>query len=288
MRTRLPALLVLLLSLVMAACGARTSTATTATASSTAMLSPTSSATSSPVALSACSGSQALFGHLAYPAVQLPDSSPLKPMAIDPQKLFGQDPPTNLNLAETLGGYVFAVCNTSSTVSYTITGVSVRINQLAPYSGSLNAWNSCDGVYRSGSVQDAGCGGGPEFRDEYLHASFPANATNGASISAKQTGSAATGPSDGSHTGPLPIVLGPGKTLSFNVGLTPPQSSGIYTFAFGVVIGSAAPVYIATSKPTLLAPVAHKWTGSACKSPAMQSQIPPPTNPPTSYICPEA
>ncbi len=36
----------------------------------------------------------------------------------------------------------------------------------------------------------------------------------------------------------------------------------------------------------LLAPVAHVWNGQACTSSGMLAQIPPATNPPTSYICP--
>lgn len=48
-------------------------------------------------------------------------------------------------------------------------------------------------------------------------------------------------------------------------------------------------VYFSNAPATLLAPVAHKWTGPACEKPVMLAQIPTAvTNPPTRYICPES
>jgi hypothetical protein len=113
------------------------------------------------------------------------------------------------------------------------------------------------------------------------------NATAGTVVAAAQTG-VGSGSESRYYAGPLPVTLGPNQSLSFGIGITSPTTPGTYTFAFGIVIGGGAPVYVATSLPVLPAPVAHKWTGVACGSAAMQAQMPPPINPPSSYICPES
>ena len=72
------------------------------------------------------------------------------------------------------------------------------------------------------------------------------------------------------------------------MGIVPPTAAGYYTFAFGLAIDGATPAFAVVAPATLLAPVAHEWTGDACLAPEMQTQIPPATNPPTFYLCPAA
>jgi hypothetical protein len=87
----------------------------------------------------------------------------------------------------------------------------------------------------------------------------------------------------GDNLGKLPFTLNPGKSVTLSLGMdTPPI--GTYTFAFGFTFDGASPIYSANSPHTLLAPVAHKWTGTACQQPALEAQITP-TNPETYYIC---
>jgi hypothetical protein len=196
---------------------------------------------------------------------------------------------TNPNLAETLGGYAFAVCNSSTTDSVTISGITVRIEQVVPYTGQLNNWDGCDGgtYLAQYDTVEGGCGGGPEVDDEYLHATFAADAGSGTTVTSKQTGSAATKPDTGTHAGPLPVTIAPGHALSFNIGITPPTAPGTYTFTFGIIVNDGAPNYLVTTPATFLAPIARKWSGRACKdNPTMKSQIPA-SDQPARYICPE-
>jgi hypothetical protein len=290
-----------LLGLLLAGCG--TSTA----ASSTTGL-PTSTPTSSPTPLptvdptqvaQACHdpapapapavligglyvGAQASLSNLSYPKVQLPDGIPLKPLLVPAS---GPPPsnetPINPNLSErTGGGYVLVACN-GSTQSHQVQGVVVRIDRITSYTGQLNEWSFCAAPYtRSGLPNGAGCGGGPA-EDEYVHAAFAPTAPAGAVVTTTQTPGI---PSN--RYGQLPWTLAPGETLLIGVGLVPPTAPGSYTFAFALIIDGAAPVFASVAPATLVAPVAHEWTGEACAAPAMQSQIPPATQPPTYYLCP--
>ncbi|HET9110568.1 MAG TPA: hypothetical protein VFN78_07075 [Ktedonobacterales bacterium] len=69
--------------------------------------------------------------------------------------------------------------------------------------------------------------------------------------------------------------------------LTVPTTPGTYTFAFGLAVDSAAPVYFSASAPTLYAPITTHWSGQNCTTPAMKAQIPAATQP-TYYMCPPA
>lgn len=229
---------------------------------------------------------------LAYPAQQLPDGTPLQPLQLPSQNLnaeFPDSPPVNPHLKENASGYQFLVCNNAPTQAHVIQSVSVRIASFTPYGGQLNAWQFCDGTFvRPHGANAGGCGGYAYF-DEYLHATFPADARASVAVAAAQT-STGTAPVPGATpAAPLPVTLAPGQSLSFDIGLTPPTTPGLYAFAFGLSVDDQSPAFFSTAQPVLLAPVAHKWTGPACEAPAMQAQIPQTvTNPPTQYICPES
>ncbi len=311
--------LLLLAALLAAACGQSTSrpgalsqpTATrqpTATPTLVATATPTLQPTATPAqAASGCAvggGANLLragdlvispiqLTNVSYPSQHIPDSTPLKPYAFTTNNLgalFPDSTPTNPSLAESAGaagGYAFIVCNDSPTQSHTIRAISVKLATLTPYTGQLNTYQACDGFYaRPGPATFGGCGGG-FITDEYLHATFASSAGAGVAVTATQT---KTGSSFGRGSEPpLPDTLAPGHTVGFVVGLTAPTASGTYTFSFGVTIDNGAPVYFGSAPATLLAPVAHKWTGPACEKPAMLAQIPTTvTNPPTRYICPES
>jgi hypothetical protein len=231
------------------------------------------------------------FG-LAYPSQQLPDGTPLAPLKLTNNVVnneFPGSPAVNPHLQEPGGGFTFAVCNASATQSHVLQSISVKIQSATPYTGQLSSWQFCDGDYaRPGPAFFGGCGGG-YAGDEYLHATFAADAGAGASVVAAQTGTGATPVFGSQNAPPLPLTLPFGKFVEINVGLTAPTAPATYTFSFGVAVDGATPVYFSDSQPTLLAPVAHKWTGPACEQPAMLAQIPTAvTNPPTRYICPES
>ena len=83
------------------------------------------------------------------------------------------------------------------------------------------------------------------------------------------------------------MTLAPGQLLEVNDDITAPTAPGTYTFGFAVAVDGDSPVFFSSSPATLLAPVAHKWSGKGCTAPAMLAQIPSATTPATFYICPE-
>jgi hypothetical protein len=226
---------------------------------------------------------QARLGNLSYPRVHLPDGTPLKPLQVpgaNPQ--LPSDAPTNPELSPLGGGYVVALCN-GSAQTHRIEGVAVRLDRVTPYAGQLNEWVFCAAPYtRSFRTGGGGCGGGPG-QDEYVHGAFVPTAPPGTVVETTQTPGI---PSD--RYGKLPWTLPPGATILIDIGIVPPTAPGYYTFAFGLAIDGATPAFAVIAPATLLAPVAHEWTGEACLAPEMQSQIPPATNPPTFYLCPAA
>jgi hypothetical protein len=178
-------------------------------------------------------------------------------------------------------GYAGVVCN-ASTTTHMLTDLTVRIDSFTPVSAVLNAWHPCEGYYaRPAGVQgnSSGCIGGfpsPNCR----HAAFAPSAGAGAVIS---TTSTCKGP-------PLPAALHASDPYGydFNLGIVAPTAPGIYTFSLGIAFDGAAPVYFSLPHPILLAPITHLWDAQSCTTPAMQSQIPTATNPPTDYICPKS
>jgi len=62
--------------------------------------------------------------------------------------------------------------------------------------------------------------------------------------------------------------------------------SGTYTFRVGIWQDRSGPVVFATLRATFDVDALHEWSGRACAAPAMQNQLPPPTSPPSTFICP--
>jgi hypothetical protein len=309
--SRIPSLCILILTALLAACGqattGRAATTPAPTLVPTATPAPTAIPTVNLTAGQPCAPGphdthtyyqlgdlvvrQVSFG-LAYPSQQIPDGTPLAPLKLTNNVVnneFPGSPAVNPHLQEPGGGFGFAVCNASATQSHVLQSVSVKIQSATPYTGQLSSWQFCDGDYaRPGPAFFGGCGGG-YAGDEYLHAGFAADAGAGASVVVAQTGTGVTSLFGDQKAPPLPLTLPFGKFVEINVGLTAPTAAATYVFSFAVTVDGAAPVYFSDSQPTLLAPVAHKWTGPACEKSAMLAQIPTTvTNPPTRYICPES
>jgi putative zinc finger protein len=220
---------------------------------------------------------------MGYPAYELPTTlattQPYKLPAQLPQDANGEpNPPVNPS-----PNYGFVVCNTSSTASHVLVGVTVRVAAFSAYNGTLNTWQSCDGTYqRPNGMSGAGCGGGYSA-DEFLRASFATNATTGAQVTASQVSTGST-TDNGPTATALPISLGPGQALLFSVEVTLPTAPGTYSFAFGLNYDSVTSAPISTMQPTLFDSAAVKWTGQNCTKPELLSQIP--TSDTTNkYIC---
>jgi len=295
---------------LLAGCGATTAkTADSATPTATA---PQPTATATPTPLPTASASQLAacnfqgvtgvlrLGDLlvgkpvlepwAHPSRQLPDGTPLAPFhlaapsgaALDTQ--LPPDPAASPYMAAHSGGYELAVCNSSSSQTHVLKGISVRIESAAPYSGQLSAWEPCDGYYYDASTKQLG--GGCAFSgcdDEFIEATFP-SAPVGATVATVQ---AAGKNCSEVPAGPLPLSLRSHQSIYINVGVVAPSAPTTYTFALGLVQDGADAVFLPATKPVLLAAVAHKWTGAACLAPAMKAQIPAASSS-TYYICPEA
>lgn len=234
--------------------------------------------------------SQAVYAQR-YPAWQIPQGTPNRPLALS-SPMANPNPgslPINTLKTDTDGGLVFTICNTSSSRSYTVQPISVRLASFTPFTGALVAWNPCEDLTYDAQMQalgPGGCGGGYGV-NEYVHATFAADAAVGATVKASQSSTSPAGPNDPNPFPGLPLSLAPGHSVSVSVVVTVPTAPGTYAFAFGLATGSAAPVYFSTSSPTLFAPITTHWSGQNCMTAAMKAQIPAATQP-TYYICPPA
>jgi hypothetical protein len=212
----------------------------------------------------------------AYPASKLPAGTPLKPFklgsASDPNRGLPAKPYVNPSLN---GGLYVTVCNASKTVSHHIDGLTVRVESFVPFTGDLNSWQFCDSYYQNGQVGGGGCGGGATS-DVDLKAAFAANAGAGAVVPATV---------DSLTNNQLPFTRQPGQSADMRVALTPPTTLGTYHFSFSLTMDDARLPFAALTADLLLG-LARKWTGEACATPAMQSQIP--TGSTDAYICPES
>jgi hypothetical protein len=211
-----------------------------------------------------------LFG---YPANELPATlDPSKPYQLTGNRPYPPNPPVNPS-----SSYSLTICNTSRSTSHVIRALTIRIAAFTAYGGTLNSWMFCDSYYqRPGGVAGGGCGGGAAL-DEWLQASFAANATTGAQVTSTQ----GTNPS---MVPPLPLQLGPGQMFSIGLNVTLPTAPGTYTFAFGLRYDTITSAPISSMQPTIFDSAAVKWTGGNCTKPALLSQIP--TNDTTGeYIC---
>ncbi len=224
---------------------------------------------------------------LSYPAFQLPEGTPLKPFKLpaNPSDQFPHSPLVNPDLRN--GGTSLTVCNIGQQ-PITIQGVKVIIASFTAYSGQLNSWSPCDGMYSGPNQITSGCGGGAA-NDETVQATFAANSNVGTVVNAvQQSGSSPI-------YGPMPFTLPVRQGTSGGSGLVlikieviSPTTPGTYTFDLGLEAQNSETAFFPASKPMLLAPVTQKWDGPSCQAPNMASQIPPETNPPTYYICPSS
>ena len=237
---------------------------------------------------------------LSDPGVALPAATPRGPLRVDTpvsnnaftgqSQQFAHAARVNPQLGDHGSGLLFSVCNASATASHVIQGVTARIAALTPYSGTLSAWKACDTAYSIQQPQGGrGCGGygGYLYLDETLRTAFATGAAAGGTADGTQisSGKAEDGPS---QAGPLPVTLAPHQALSFDIEVARPATPGTYTFALGLRADGKAPVWLPALAPILYAPVTRTYSGAACAAPAMRSQVPAATTPPTYYICPGA
>jgi hypothetical protein len=181
------------------------------------------------------------------------------------------------------GGFYFAICNTSTTVTHRIASVDALVSAFTPYTGTLNTWSFCAGSYTpAGGGNGGGCGGGYETYAN-LTATFPVSAGAGVSVPAIFTD---VRDDFRAPTPPLAMNIPPLTYGFLAVHVVSPTVPGYYTFAFRLHVDENVSPYLADDESLLLDPQARGWSGDACQTPAMKAQIPP--NSTNAYICPPA
>ncbi|MGZ6389412.1 MAG: hypothetical protein ACXWQZ_09150 [Ktedonobacterales bacterium] len=309
--------LLLLAALAAAGCGRQVSTSTayapTTTTTIASTPSPTVDPNLDPTFVARCGLSQADLNTLTqakdmlitkptlllgYPAVQLPDQTPLKPLQVSTQNSnnalrSGQFPgaaavnPGVLEGSTRRVSFVASICNGSTSATHVVQSVSVIIVSLTPYTGQVTVWPGCDGAFsrqHPNNAHSGGCGGGVAT-EEQVQATFLSGAREGTSVVATQVGFSP--PPNNPSLGPLPVTLAPGHALSFSVTVSVPDMVGTYAFGISYQVDYPPAVGGYTADPFLAAPVARSFTGAACNTPSMLAQIPAATTPETYYICPQ-
>jgi hypothetical protein len=231
------------------------------------------------------------------PGAELPDAASISqpfrlisPFEVSYTADFPSSPFTNPRVAGQGNGFVFEVCNASTTQSHLLQSIIAKIVILTPYAGQLSEWNGCDTAITS-QHQDAVYSTCPPVTSTRhcmcFHATFSPPATAGSAVEMTQTNAEVAAPGSGQGiAGEFPLELGPRQSVWFQLDMDQPTSPGLYSFTFGLMMDNAGITFDPYTGPTvLLAPVAHKWSGQACLSqPGLLSQITP-TNPETYYIC---
>src|SRR5262249_51516819 len=143
------------------------------------------------------------------------------------------NPSVNPTLQAPAGGYFADLCNTSTTKSHTLTGLSLRIAGFTPYTGQLNSYNVCDGFYARPQGLGGGCCGGGVADPNPGTATFGHTAGAGVTVAI----------SNPTRT-PLPSAIKPGDGYGLNLGIVPPTIPGTYTFALGIALDGTAPVFV--------------------------------------------
>jgi hypothetical protein len=227
------------------------------------------------------------------PSRKLPDNTPLKPLLTpdlnDQPAIDAHFPPEPM--VNPIGvGVLLTLCNASTTRPHELEGMTVRIDQFVPYAGLVEAWTECDGFYTRSDphgVVGGGCGYAVAA-DETMKVSYPPSATSGTELAATWTG--AGGPIDETRNapfGPLPALLPPGQFLV--VLLTgAPTVAGTYTLSVAPTVDQTRLPFVPVGSPARFSATPQTWTGEACLTQAMQSQIPAATTPPSYYICPKS
>lgn len=212
------------------------------------------------------------------PARQLPDTLPSQqPYQLSaPSGYLDSFPMVNVTY------YSFALCNTSTTKAHVVNGISVKLDAFTADANTINTSHYCIRLYtRQGMVDHTGCGGGFAGGDLNLVASFANTTTAGTVVQSS------TDPAMGSAQ--FPVTLSPGYGIYCFFNITPSSTPGTSSYRFGAALDGAAPIYpVPAAAGVTNAKSLRQWDGDSCTSAAMQSQIPPATNPPSYYICPQS
>lgn len=280
-----PTILAVAMLFVGACAGA--GTATTAPASPTAGQSPTAAPALTGVApstssLAACDGSAGAalaVGEVrvgTFDAWQvLPSTLPLKPQPTSVAKVTGNVALSNITVDIGLNP------SSATSPSY-LCAVTARIVAFHPLAASIpNVTRSCsDHAYQDPGGADYGGDCGTELGPPATAAIHFAASTPGTTVTVPVLSSAGPGK-------PAAFPSPDGRASRVGVTLSVP-ASGDYTFVIGLWQDHSGPVRTLQVGETFNLQAVREWSGQFCTTDAMQAQLPPPTNPPTSLLCPGA
>jgi hypothetical protein len=210
---------------------------------------------------------------------RLPDNMPLKPQRLDQVQFTGE--------VEKGASVVFGLDATVPTSQHaTVCGVTAKLVSFQPLTAPIpNIYIGCKGQFYSdpgGWNPSTACPGLPL-----------APAVGSVAFTSTSPGATASGiVTDPSQQTPTPAVLpypvqAPYGQYAVLIGVQVPQP-GTYTFSFGLWQDRSGPRYSGPSiaAEPIFTSALHEWSGAACTAAAMQSQLPPPSNPPAEIICP--
>lgn len=203
----------------------------------------------------------------------LPASLPLQPEPETVAKVSGN---VALNAVTVDAGLVSAA---PASPAY-LCAVTARILAFSPLAAPIpNVIRSCsDHPYLDPGGADYGGDCGTELGPPATAAIHFAGAEPGSTVTVPVQGNAGQGK-------PATFPATDGRAARVGVVLTVPVS-GFYTFVIGLWQDKDGPARTFEVSETFNLDAAHEWSGQFCTTPAMQAQLPPPTNPPTPLLCP--
>ncbi len=234
---------------------------------------------------------QLTLGPLTYPGTMLPDGWSTSQPHQTTTSGIGPMTGTPANPANSEAGMLsWSVCNVSATHAHLLQQVALRVVAVTPDTSQPDIFKPCDVAFNSQTRQggDLGCGGSMAGGPDIFQATWPAQVTNGTTVTMPETATASTIVGIRPMYGAFPVTLKPHTAITIGIMMTTPPP-GLYTFVPGVAIDHhAAPVFPTNaSAPVFLAGNAHFWGGQGCmQSKAMQAQIPK-SGPVTYWVCPE-
>jgi hypothetical protein len=293
---RLMGIIVLILALsLLAACGSQTTsgsapttTVTSGSVGDAATVTPSSTPTTPPAPPSVCTsnGGAVLteptedINDLTPTGARLPDNLPLKPVVWP--SLGAQD---DVNLKATASLNFTFTSPPAQRIGY-VCGVTVRVLTFQPLAGAIpNITLPCVDQYYldpGGWVPTTACPAGP----------LSAGTAN-VVFSSSSPGTIVTAPvtnpwvQQTTRPGQIPSTAGSNYPAWITVFFQVP-AAGTYTFSVSFWQSRTGPTIVAPDVTATFArgQYLHEWGGQQCTAPNMQSQLPPPTNPPSHVICP--
>ncbi len=205
----------------------------------------------------------------------IPDDLPLQPLTLD------QTPQgAGIVIGNTID--VAAIINLPPAgKTITICKMTLTLIAFTPLAGPVvNIWNDCESVwYNPGGLKDAPC-----------DSTIPADGEASFTIATPEVGASMTSTVHNPRKNNSPGLVSEGSEgLGLIEGHVQVTVSGTYTFSVGLWQDDASGPTVGSKMVKVLDLIgqpSHIWGGKQCEAPDMQAQLPAPTDPPGTFICP--